>query len=398
MTLTLLIDLDDTLLYNDMGSFIPQYLKALSEFMDDFTPPDEYITHLLSATETMSTRAHPDYTLKETFDAEFYPKIGLDYETYQVRFTEFINNVFPDLCNLTQVRPEAKIFVDQALARGFKVGIATNPYFPRAAILERLIWAGFPQEEYSFTLISSYEEFHFVKPNPAYFAEFLGQIGWPDGPVVMVGNDPNHDITSARQFCLPTYRVTDDKGWKSLSSVPVSAYGGFDGILEWLDNNTSETLTPNFNTPIAIKATLLATPASISTLLSGVPNNEWLERKFEDEWNITEIICHLRDVDEEVNKPRLNKLTSEENPQITGIDTDAWAKDRNYSLQDGKQALHSFISTRLEILELLDRLEPTDWERSAHHSFLGPTCLLELIKIITQHDRLHIQQIYQMLK
>jgi FMN phosphatase YigB (HAD superfamily) len=54
-------------------------------------------------------------------------------------------------------------------------------------------------------MIPSYETFHFAKPNPAYFAEFLAQLGWPKTPIVMVGNDVESDIGAARQLGLPVF-------------------------------------------------------------------------------------------------------------------------------------------------------------------------------------------------
>ena len=77
--------------------------------------------------------------------------------------------------------------------------IATNPLFPRTAIYQRLEWAGLPPDKYPFSLIPSYETFHFAKPNPTYFAEFLTISGWPDGPMIMVGNDLEHDILGSSE-------------------------------------------------------------------------------------------------------------------------------------------------------------------------------------------------------
>ncbi len=109
------------------------------------------------------------------------------------------------------------------------------------------------------------------------------------------------------------------------------------------------------------------------------------------------ILCHLRDVDMEVNLPRLNKVLHEVNPFLPGEDTDPWAKDRNYILQDCDEALDRFIITRMEIVSMLETLSPDDWERSARHAIFGPTRLIELVKIITGHDRLHVQQAHEVL-
>ncbi|MFB2351719.1 HAD family hydrolase, partial [Priestia megaterium] len=70
--------------------------------------------------------------------------------------------------SVTQVRPEAVDFVDWAFAQGYTIAIATNPLFPRTAIEQRLAWAKLPVDKYPFKIVSSYEGFHFAKPNPAF--------------------------------------------------------------------------------------------------------------------------------------------------------------------------------------------------------------------------------------
>jgi hypothetical protein len=112
-----------------------------------------------------------------------------------------------------------------------------------------------------------------------------------------------------------------------------------------------------------------------------------------DEWSVVEILCHLRDVDNEVNLPRIYKMIQETNPFLTGKDTDPWANERQYICQDGPQALQDFITARLKLLSLLEGLPLADWERPARHSLLGPTHLNELVGIIAEHDRLHVRQV-----
>lgn len=108
---------------------------------------------------------------------------------------------------------------------------------------------------------------------------------------------------------------------------------------------------------------------------------------------MNEIICHLRDVDAEVNLPRLKAILSNENPFIAGIDTDNWAEARNYRAQDGMAALKSFMTTRINILDQLESLTPNDWQRAARHAIFGHTTLQELMEFVATHDQAHIRQI-----
>jgi len=106
-------------------------------------------------------------------------------------------------------------------------------------------------------------------------------------------------------------------------------------------------------------------------------------------------MCHLRDVEIEVYLPRVRMVISEINPFLPGVDTDPWAAERNYVSQDPKEALHSFVNARMELITMLKTLDPAGWDRQARHAILGPTTLRELVNILLSHDRLHIQQIHK---
>ena len=197
MSLTLLLDLDDTLLDSNMNAFIPAYFQKLAGYLADRVSPDELVKYLMIGTRQMMSNSDPRQTLRETFDANFYRPLGLDREQMRPVLETFYDEIFPTLQVLTKPKPEAVAFVDWAVAQGYRIAISTNPLFPRKAIYHRLRWAGLDPQKYPFEVITSYEEFHFSKPNPAYFAEVLARMGWLDGPVLLVGDDPELDITIA---------------------------------------------------------------------------------------------------------------------------------------------------------------------------------------------------------
>jgi hypothetical protein len=43
-------------------------------------------------------------------------------------------------------------------------------------------------------------------------------------------------------------------------------------------------------------------------------------------------------------------------------------------------------------------LADKDWQRPARHAIFGPTRLQELVSIIAAHDRVHMGQVYELLK
>jgi FMN phosphatase YigB (HAD superfamily) len=358
--------------------------------------PPTLIKTLMAVTQRMVENQSPDQTLEQKFDAEFYPALGLVRQDVQEIIDHFYVEDFPKLQALTRLKPDAVRVVKQLIDRGDQAAIATNPLFPRTAILQRLGWAGLPADQVSFALIPSYETFHFAKPNPAYFAEFLGQLGWPRIPVVMVGNDIESDISAAQQMGLPVFWMTSDGAiaWSGQAAIP--PHGEFADLIPWLDTSPAEPLPTNFTSPGALLAVLRSTPAALATLCR-LRNANLARRPALNEWSPGEVLCHLRDVDTEVNLPRMQKVIYESNPFLPGQDTDPWAEIRQYLLQDGMQALKDFTNARLALLRLLENLKPNEWDRRARHAIFGPMTLRELVNIIAGHDILHIQQIYKAL-
>ena len=131
MVLTLLIDLDDTLLGNAMEVFIPVYLEALGRHLADEIPPKIMVASMLDSTHMMFSNENPAQTLKETFDLHFFPSIGIAETSLRTQIEDFYNTSFSSLQKYTQYRPTALQFINTAINRGYRIGIATNPVFPK---------------------------------------------------------------------------------------------------------------------------------------------------------------------------------------------------------------------------------------------------------------------------
>ena len=397
MTLTLLIDLDDTLLDNAMETFLPAYTQALGKHLADFLPPATMIDALMESTRQMFANQRPDHTLETVFSNRFFPRIGISAETLRPQIEAFYAQVFPTLESTTRPRPAAQKLMRTAFQRGYRVAIATNPVFPRTAILQRLRWAGLDPASDPIALIPSMETFHFAKPNPAYFAELLTWLGWPKGAIVVVGDDPSLDIDGGGQMGLSTYWVRPAKARFPEEMIPPSGEGSIGEVLTWIDGHPPEELTPDYTAISAIQATLRGSPAALSSMLAPLPAEQWQRRPHPEGWCLTEILCHLRDVEREINLPRLKAILRQDTPFIVGVDSDAWAVERDYRSQDGPAALDDFLQARRETLAQLDALHAKDWQRPAQHAIFGPTTLHELFEIIARHERLHMRQVHQTL-
>lgn len=398
MTITLLLDLDNTLLNNNVDTFIPAYLKALSQFLSDIVDPQLMNKSLLSATQAMIANSRLDCTLKKAFDESFYPAIGIPENQLVDTLQVFYSQVFPTLKKYTSPNPSAISLVKNAFERGYRVAIATNPLFPLSAIKHRLAWAELPVDEYPFALVPSYETFHFAKPNPVYFTEFLGQLCWEDDSVIMVGDDLVNDIEPASLLGITSVWVNNSDSSVTIENPPTKVIDSLDELLPWIDSIPQEMLQPKFTSPVALLSILKSTAGVLASLGNKLEKPFWSKRILPDEWCITEILCHLRDVDNEVNYPRIKAVLTENNPFLPGMDTDPWAYQRVYIEQDCDEALDSFTRIRTKITEHLDAITEEAWQLTARHAIFGPTRLYELVKIIAGHDKLHIQQVQKNLQ
>ena len=199
-TTTILFDLDGTLLPVDLEAFLDKYFKALTLRFQGKVEPEFFIKSLYASTMKMVHNDDPTLTNEEVFMEDFFKHVPLEQESSKAEFDDFYLTDFPklqDQLELNRNLPgwQAKELMDAVFAAGYRVVIATNPLFPRQAILERLRWVGL--DEYPYALITSYENSHFCKPNPQYFQEICEKIGVDPQECLMVGNDMEEDLPSS---------------------------------------------------------------------------------------------------------------------------------------------------------------------------------------------------------
>lgn len=392
MNLTVLIDLDDTLLGTNEASFVPAYINALASKIHG-VDAEVFGKQLLKATLGMIQKDTIFNTLEESFDAQFYKAIGIPKVEIIVDIHRFYTEDFGKLQSLTDTRPAASTLVESAFAAGHNVVIATSPFFPRIATLQRLAWAGLPLEKYPFGLVSTYENFHFAKPNLAYYTEVLAQLGWPKQPAVMIGNHAEYDILPAEALGMPTFLVEGSDNYPIQDMHPLSETGSLDDAIPWLQTVSQENFQNDFSSIPGMLAVLKSTPAALQTLTQDLKPELWTKRIIESEWAINEIMCHLRDVDGEVNLPRVQRVLSEADAFLPGIETDTWADEMNYRQQNGPIALQDFLKYRGQLLDHLSQISEETWQKTLRHAIFGPTTFQELIGFITTHDRDHVTQI-----
>ena len=391
MTLTLLLDLDDTLLASNMDAFIPAYFMALSESLKDYVPAEKMIKALMGGTRLMMAKKEPLLTLKHVFDDYFFPNIGTDRESIQQQIDKFYDQVFPSLCHLTSPIPDAVELVETAFEKGYRVVIATNPLFPAKAINHRLRWAGLPLEEYPFEIVTSYEKFHFTKENISYFPEILGKLGWPDEPVLMVGNDLAMDIDPAKSAGLPVYWVN---GVEPISpddeEIP---HGSLKNLRKMFDEPGSLTKKYSNETSSAILACLRAMPALLEDHLAARADNQFSTERVKETNSVKNMLNQLIEIELEFTSTNFEKTKSFEN-EFNSRQKVYDSHEIKGNSVDPIGTLELFTKFRMMNLGMIQKIINKQDETSASHGFENRS-LFENSQLLIVHDQTVLKQIHR---
>jgi FMN phosphatase YigB (HAD superfamily) len=382
----LLLDLDGTLLDHNIDEFLKGYLKCLSRFMAPWVGPDQLVPQLLKSTSVMLANHHPARTLERTFAEDFFPAVGIPEERLLPHFDDFYRQEFPKLISLTRKREAAAHLVRSGLDAGLRVAVATNPLFPRMAIDHRLEWAGVPSDAIPYSVVTSYETFHSAKPQLAYYTEILGHLGVHAAEAAMIGDNVLDDLIPARALGMATFHV---------SPQPEAVFpgGSLEDAVVWYPTADRETDPDAARRPSSVLARLHGQLGTLLTMLTGLTPDVWTRQPAPGEWSLTQIVCHLRDIDREVHTPRMDLVLSADSPFLPAVDTDPWAEERDYASQSGPDALAALTEHRIQTLHRLESIPPEAWERPARHALLGPTTLAEVALIAADHELLHLADI-----
>lgn len=206
MLKAILFDLDNTLLENDMGVHIPSFLELLAPRFAQIIPPETLKRWILRAVHQMVVDIDARSTNGEVFRRDLVMRSGYSWRVLGPLFERFYAEDYPSLAPLTRPIELAPHLVEEALGRGLSVAVATNPIFPAEAMAERLRWARL--DALPFALVTSYDEAHFTKPHPEYFAEVAARLGVEPAECLMAGDDAANDLPAAAAG-MATYLVTD---------------------------------------------------------------------------------------------------------------------------------------------------------------------------------------------
>jgi hypothetical protein len=102
----------------------------------------------------------------------------------------------------------------------------------------------------------------------------------------------------------------------------------------------------------------------------------------------------MRDAERDGYLYRYRRLLAEDNPTFPDVDGDKLALERQYGRMNLREAVRDWRAARKEVLALLKKIRPEQWQRIGTHESLGPMSLeIILNRQALGNDEAHLAQI-----
>ena len=233
MIKAILFDLDGTLLPMDEEKFIKDYFAGLIKKISPHGyEPDKLVSGVWKATKSMMTNNGENFN-EHVFWEDFSKIMGEEILEHMPLFEDFYNNDFDLLSTSCGYNEKAKVVVDRVKNMGYRVVLATNPVFPKAATEKRLKWVGLSPQD--FELCTTYENTSYCKPNIKYYEHILNEIGCKAEECLMVGNNVTEDMI-ASTLGMKVFLLTDCLINREEKDISNYHNGSYDDLIKYIES------------------------------------------------------------------------------------------------------------------------------------------------------------------
>jgi FMN phosphatase YigB (HAD superfamily) len=200
---TILFDLDGTLLPMDIDHFLKLYFSEMAKVFEGKMTQEVLVDIVMKSTGAM-VKDTTSRTNKEVFMSTFEGIVGYDISPYQAIWDRFYDTTFTHVQASCKRSIEAIEAISILKEKGYQLVLATNPLFPKEAIIQRIRWAGLVPEDFDY--ITSFEENHYCKPQIKFYEEIMESLSLDPKECLMVGNDAQEDMVASK-LGMDTYLV-----------------------------------------------------------------------------------------------------------------------------------------------------------------------------------------------
>jgi hypothetical protein len=143
-------------------------------------------------------------------------------------------------------------------------------------------------------------------------------------------------------------------------------------------------------------AKLAAMPARLAEIAREIPAAQRKTLAGNGAFSLTEHACHLRDIEIEAFRVRLERILAETSPALPDVDGAALARARDYHRQDLGKALAAFAAVRADLTHRLASLTPTERQRTGVMEGVGAITIEGLVAKMLEHDGEHHAELEQL--
>lgn len=230
---TVLFDLDGTLLPMDLDAFLKAYFGLLAEHMAPYGYEKEKLLKTIWSSTGSMIQNNTGKPNAEVFWDCMAKAYGPQIRDDEPKFDEYYRLGFPKVQTSCGYDPMAAKVIAACKDKGLRIALATNPFFPATATIQRARWAGLDPAD--FALITTYENSHACKPNPAYYREVLEKLDVTPQQCLMVGNDVEEDMM-ARELGMDVFLLTPCLISRKGTDISAYPHGDFGDLLAYIQN------------------------------------------------------------------------------------------------------------------------------------------------------------------
>lgn len=389
MIKAILLDLNGTLLSGTDDVLSETFLQTLARAFSQQHGHDgllQVLRHGMSTPQHVRTGEH---TNEQVLIHQLAAQVGRPIEAVTKQHEALMTESLDYLRDCTSPVPGARDLIDMLQADDYTVVIVTDPIYPLSVVRQRLDWAGLGDDKTQYAFVAASDTTHFPKSDPAFYAEILGRIGTEPDEAIMVGDSARHDLAPAEYVGIHTFHITDatDSLADDFGSLAIFRLAMNDD--KWLGSKVGKPLHADM-----IEPQYRGHIGALMGVLQDMPDHAWHQHPIPGEWSPIQVVCHLADSEEMVQRPRLQHIADNDNPFLADPKPPPRA-DQFPCYESGMEVAQRFAASRWETIHFLRQLAPEDWQRPARHSIFGPTTLLEMTQFTARHDRLHLEQLCQ---
>ena len=139
-------------------------------------------------------------------------------------------------------------------------------------------------------------------------------------------------------------------------------------------------------------------PERLRSAAEGLSAEQLRRRAVDGAFSLVEHVCHLRDLEREGYRVRIERILAEDRPELPDFDGARIARERSYHTERFERALADFEEVRRRNLALVSDLSPDELARVG---VLEPSDEVTVDGLLTRmcaHDAEHDAQISELLR